>query len=170
MKKPVFTDVLQIGVVIRDLDAAMKRYWEEFGLGPWQINTFDSTNTRDMVIRGQRQNFAARAATTQIGNVEWELIEPLDDDSIYAEFLREHGEGLHHVGFAVKDFQQAMAFFRDKDTEVLLGGTWNDIEMAYWDTRDTLGCIAEIWTLPSEDEGFPLPDAFYPDPQHSDAP
>jgi hypothetical protein len=35
--EPVFTDVLQVAVVVRDLEAAMRRYWEGYGIGPWQI-------------------------------------------------------------------------------------------------------------------------------------
>lgn len=163
MKKPVFTDVLQIGIVVRDLDAAMRRYWEEFGLGPWEVNTLDPSNTSDMIIRGRPQAFALRAATTQIGSVQWELIQPLDEDSIYAEFLREQGEGLHHVGFGVEDYDEAMTFFRGKGMEVFLAGTWGTIESAYWDTRDSLGCIAEIWREPGEGEDFPEPDATYPE-------
>jgi catechol 2,3-dioxygenase-like lactoylglutathione lyase family enzyme len=167
MKKPVFTDVLQIGIVVRDLDAAMKRYWEEFGLGPWAVNTLEPSNTSDMIIRGEPQAFALRAATTQIGSLQWELIQPLDDDSIYAEFLREQGEGLHHVGFGVEDYDEAMTFFLGRGMEVFLGGTWGTIESAYWDTRDSLGCIAEIWREPAEGEDFPEPDATYPELQAS---
>ena len=167
MVKPVFSNVLQIGIVVRDLDAAVERYWEQFGLGPWQINTLDPSNTSDMVVRGKPQTFALRAATTQIGNVQWELIEPLDEEGIYAEFLREHGEGMHHIGFGIDDYDAANAFFREKGMEVLLGGTWGTVESVYWDTRDSLGCIAEIWREPGEGEDFAPPDAVYPDLQDS---
>lgn len=164
MKKPVFTDVLQIGVVVRDLDAAMMRYWEEYGLGPWEVNTIDPTNTSDMVVRGRPKDFAVRTATAQIGRVQWELLEPLDDDNIYAEFLREHGEGLQHVGFGVENYDEAMAGFSDRGMEVMLAGRWGTIDSAYWDTRESLGCIAEIWRPPVEGDDFPPPDAIYPGP------
>jgi methylmalonyl-CoA/ethylmalonyl-CoA epimerase len=169
MKKPIFTDVLQIGIVVRDLDTSMKHYWEEFGLGPWAVNTLDPSNTSEMVVRGKPQAFALRAATTQIGNVQWELIEPLDEDGIYADFLREHGEGLHHVGFGVEDYDQSINLFRGKGMAVLLGGTWGAVESTYWDTQDSLGCIAEIWREPGEGEDYPPPDTLYPDPGPPDA-
>jgi 4-hydroxyphenylpyruvate dioxygenase-like putative hemolysin len=47
-----------------------------------------------------------------IGNVQWELIKPLDDKSIYYEFLKEHSFGLHHVAFAVNDYDETVNYFR----------------------------------------------------------
>jgi len=53
-----------------------------------------------------------RVAFAKIGDVEWELIQPLDDKSIYAEFLEKHGEGLHHVAFDVENFHETLTFCR----------------------------------------------------------
>ena len=43
----------------------------------------------------------------------WELIEPLDDDGIYARFPAEKGEGVHHVAVAtpVLDVKPHMSGF-----------------------------------------------------------
>jgi hypothetical protein len=169
MKKPLFTGVLQSGVVVRDLDSAMEHCWEEFGIGPWAVNTLDPSNTTDMVVRGEPQEFALRAATALVGNTQWELIEPLDEDGIYAEHLREYGEGLHHFGFGVEDYDKAMEFFHGKGTAHLLGGTWGTVKSVYWDTRDGLGCISEIWQEPGEGEDFPPPDRVYPPEADSDS-
>ena len=32
---------MQVAMVVRDLDAAMKRHWDVFKIGPWDIYTFD---------------------------------------------------------------------------------------------------------------------------------
>jgi methylmalonyl-CoA/ethylmalonyl-CoA epimerase len=37
------------------------------------------------------------------GNAFIQLVEPLDEASPIAEFLAEHGEGLHHICFGVDD-------------------------------------------------------------------
>ena len=36
MPEPVFTDTMQIGIVVRDLDATIRHY-EAYGIGPWQF-------------------------------------------------------------------------------------------------------------------------------------
>jgi hypothetical protein len=39
---------------------------------------------------------------------EWELIPPLDDRSIYSQFLRERGEGVYDVAVDVRDVPAAI--------------------------------------------------------------
>ena len=84
-KKFIPNKIAQIGFVVRDLDAAMKTQWEEYGIGPWTIYTFDPSNVTDMVVRDERVDHAMRLAFTFIDDVMWELIQPLDDKTIYAE-------------------------------------------------------------------------------------
>lgn len=33
MHKPVFTETMQIGIVVRDLEATMRRYVDDYGIG-----------------------------------------------------------------------------------------------------------------------------------------
>lgn len=42
---PVFSGIMQVGIVVRDLDATVRRYWHELGIGPWRIYTIDPSNT-----------------------------------------------------------------------------------------------------------------------------
>ena len=80
-------NVLQVGVVVRDLQKAMERYWNIFGIGPWDIYTFGPPAVTNTTIRGKPAEFTMRLALTQVGNVQWELIQPLTGPSIYQEFL-----------------------------------------------------------------------------------
>jgi hypothetical protein len=36
MREPVFTETMQISIVVRDLEATMRRYVHEYGIGPWE--------------------------------------------------------------------------------------------------------------------------------------
>ena len=49
-----------------------------------------------------------RIALLKVGDVNIELLEPSSEDSNVAKFLRERGEGLHHIAFAVEDIEQSM--------------------------------------------------------------
>jgi methylmalonyl-CoA/ethylmalonyl-CoA epimerase len=160
-EKPIFKRVLQIAVVVKNLDEAMERYWEEYGIGPWDIYTFDPSTVSDMTIRNQRVDYAMRLALTDIGGIQWELIEPLDEKSIYAEFLKEHGEGLHHVALAVDNYDEAMAFFQSKGIGVLQGGTWHGLTYTYLESESTLSFSAEIYDRPGDWES-PTSEATYP--------
>jgi len=160
---PFFKKIAQVAVVVKDVHESAKKNWDNHGIGPWGIWTFDPSSVTDMTIRGKRVDYAMRVAIATIGDVMWELIEPLDEKSIYAEFLKEHGEGLHHVLFEVDDFDKTVSHFKDKGIEMLQGGSWKGkIKYAYFDTRADLSTISEIYTPPEKGEEFPPPVATYP--------
>jgi hypothetical protein len=101
-----------------------------------------------------------RLALAHVGRLQWELIEPLDEESVYARFLAETGGGLHHVG------RRRGGLRRDRDgaggagNGVLLGGEYKGIRFAYLDTVRDLGFVTEIFSgAPGEDQ---QPDATYP--------
>jgi methylmalonyl-CoA/ethylmalonyl-CoA epimerase len=116
MREPVFTETNQICVVVRDLEAAMRTYVQDYGIGPWDIYEFNPDTVRDMREDGRPVERSFRLALAHIGQMQWELIQPLDDDSIYARFLAEKGEGVHHVGVASPDFFGTIAGLEEKGT------------------------------------------------------
>ena len=36
MRSPIFTQAMQIGIVVRDLDATIRKHVDESGTGPWK--------------------------------------------------------------------------------------------------------------------------------------
>src|SRR5215831_3508213 len=111
MREPVFADTVQVALVVRDLQASMKTYVERYGIGPWEIYEFNPTTVEEMKAHGEPVESSWRLALARVGSVTWELIEPLDDRSTYAEFLAERGEGVHHVGMAGTAFGGTLAEF-----------------------------------------------------------
>ncbi|UCD85657.1 MAG: VOC family protein [Deltaproteobacteria bacterium] len=161
-EKPVFTGVMQVGLVVKDLNEAMKRYWEIYGIGPWMIYTYGPDKVKDMTVRNKRVEFVMKVAFAFIGNIQWELIQPLDDNSIYAEYLKKHGEGLHHVACAVGNHNETVAYLQDKGIGVLQSGTTTEgSTFTYLDTQETMSCITEIFDV-SEGGSFPPPEGTYP--------
>lgn len=159
--KAIFNGIYQVALVVRDCYGSVKKYADEYGIGPWTFYVFGPKTMKDTVIHGKPENYAMRLAVTKVGNVEFELIEPLDDKSIYADFLKEHGEGLHHVAFGVEDYGKTLNFFKDKGIGVLMGGNWQGVKFSYLDSQKELGLIAEIFEPPPGFE-FPKPDDVYP--------
>lgn len=160
MREPIFTGTLQVSVVVPDLDAAMQTYVEQYGIGPWDVYEFDPGNVQGMHEGGQPVERSWRLALAQVGEVQWELVEPQDDDSVYARFLAEHGPGVHHVGVAVADYEGTLAELATRGHEVLLGGTYNGVTFSYLSTDRDLGVVTEIFDgAPGRDQ---QPDAVYP--------
>ena len=133
-------EVTQIGVVVKDLDRAIAFYQSTFGLGPFRVQEAEAPNVWD---RGEEKRIKARLGFAMLGQVELELIHIVEGDSYHLEFLREHGEGLHHLGFKVKDFQAKLEQAKAMGFEVLQTGPGGRF-YAYLDTRRCGGIIFEL--------------------------
>jgi methylmalonyl-CoA/ethylmalonyl-CoA epimerase len=160
-REAVFTETLQIAIVVRDLDATLRRYVDDYGIGPWQIHDFNAGDAEDLRVHGQPVERSStpltRFATTMVGQVMWEVIEPLDEESIFARFLTEKGEGVHHIAVATERFDEAVAEQAERGNTLVLSGTFGDTKLAYLPTDRDLGAIIEIFSgMPGVE---PEPDA-----------
>ena len=133
-------EVGQIGVVVEDLDRVASFLESSFGLGPFRVEEVEAPNVWD---RGQEKRIKARLGFATMGQVELELIHIVEGDSVHLEFLREHGEGIHHLGFRVADFEAKLQQAREMGLEVLQTGPLGRF-YAYLDTRRHGGLIFEL--------------------------
>ena len=86
----------------------------------------------------------------------WELVEPLDEDGVYARFLAEKGEGVHHVAVATPDFDGTVARAERKDG-LMLSCEYSGVDIAYLDTQRDLGVTLEIASWTPSNGGDPAP-------------
>ena len=103
--KEMFGSVVQIGVVVKDLDHTVQVLQDVFGMGPFRTIDWPPADRSDMqrFYHGQPADFTARMAFAELGAVELELIQPVSGASIWADFLRDRGEGIHHIRFNTYD-------------------------------------------------------------------
>jgi methylmalonyl-CoA/ethylmalonyl-CoA epimerase len=145
MREPSFTETMQLGIVVRELDATVRRDEDDYGIGPWRFDRIDLGAENDYREYGEPVKRSNRIAMAMVGRVMWELIEPLDEEGIYAHFLAEKGEGLHHVAVATSDFDETFARAERKDG-VILSGEHSGIDIAYLDTQRDLGVVLEVFS------------------------
>jgi len=75
-----------VGVVVSNLDEALKTYKTALGLEPSYVK-----EVKDQKIR---------VASFKVGESTLELFEPTDPGSTVAGFLAKRGEGMHHIAKA----------------------------------------------------------------------
>jgi methylmalonyl-CoA/ethylmalonyl-CoA epimerase len=134
----------QIGVVVRDLQKTIEEFWNTLGIGPWSIWTYDPTVVTDMNYRGEPVEYGIKIALAQAGAVQWEIIEPLWGESIYTEFLRERGEGLHHVAYFVDEEWRTAKDLEAVGLHAILSGFVKGRSFIYFDTKERLGVPFEL--------------------------
>jgi hypothetical protein len=102
-------------------------------------------------------------AETQVGDIVFELLQPLDGPSIYQEWLEQRGEGLHHVAVMLHNFGESTQLkqkFAAIGATVLMGGHIGEtIEFYYLDTEPSLKIILESGSGHAIDL---VPDYVYP--------
>jgi hypothetical protein len=156
--------IAQIGVLVEDLDRAVENYWKVGGIGPWHIYTYQRPLIKAMHYRGQPANYKMRIALAWVDSLCIELIETIEGDSIYQEFVEKRGYGLHHLGVVVEDAEAVIAQAEAVGVAVIQDGSGyglqGDGHYAYLDTEAQLGIIIELMQLPKV--RVP-PERVYPD-------
>ena len=134
----------QIGVVVRDMDRA-KAFYERIGVGPFVEGP--SAHTLERRIYGEiAPDAQVRGAITQMGNIEFELMEPVAGRTIQSDFLEQHGEGVVHLCAHTDDLDRDIKELTDLGYEVISEGRIEDGgHFAYFDTREVGGLVLELF-------------------------
>ena len=134
----------QIGVVVRDLDQA-KDFYERLGIGPFEEGP--SGHTLERRIYGElAPDAAVRGAVAPMGDIEFELQQPVSGDTIQSEFLERHGEGVVHLCAFSDDLDRDIAELTELGYDVISEGRINDGgHFAYFDTREIGGLVLELF-------------------------
>ena len=153
-------EIDQICVVVKDIKASMKHYWNLFKVGPCDVYTLAPPELTDTTVRGKPKPYSMKIALTTVGHLALELIQPLEGESIYKEFLAEKGEGLHHIAcFKVDDIDGVIKNLEGEGVGVLQSGRWQGGYFAYMDTEKALGMVVELVKRTRE---RPPPEETYP--------
>lgn len=144
--------VKQIALVVRDLEASVRAYWELLNIGPWTSYTLGPDILKDTYYMGEPADFKFRHALAWKDDVQFELVEPIAGPSIFADHLQRHGEGLHHVGIFVPDQPKAMAELEAEGYRCVQKargfGAEGDGAFAYFETDHPLATIIEVIGVP----------------------
>ena len=155
--------VAQVALIVPDLDRAVEMYWMLFGIGPWHIYTYGKPLVKTMTYHGQPAEYTMRIALGYLGPTRIELIQPLEGDTVYADFVKEHGYGVHHFGVLVDDMHAALAEAEaaglTMTTDGAGSGADGDGHYAYLDTEDQIGVTLELIERP---KGRLRPERIYP--------
>ena len=134
--------ISHIGIAVRDLDAAVKLYEQVFGL----------RIAHRWVAGADRME----AASLRIGDLEIELMQPLEEDSPVGRFIARRGEGIHHVAYRVEDVADALDRAREAGIQTIderprRGGDGRTL-VGFLHPKSTFGVLTEL-----EEDG-PEPD------------
>ncbi len=152
-KLPFLNDgINQVAMVVENLEKTVENYYNLFGIGPWSFYTYKRPLVKHMTYHGKDVDYSMRVALSYFGPMRVELIEMQYGDTVYADFVKEHGYGVHHFGLVVDDMQAAIKQAEAAGFKVIMDGAGfgldGDGHYAYLDTEDALGTTYELIERP----------------------
>jgi hypothetical protein len=138
--------ITQVAVVVKDLRKTMEAYHQTLGWGPWNVYEHKPPTLHHTELNGKPTNYTMLGAEVHCDPIDFEILQPLEGPSIYKEFLKQKGEGLHHVSVvsSAKNVDKALSDFKKQGIDVVMSGRLGeDIRFYYMDTEPTLKMVAE---------------------------
>src|SRR4051812_42676089 len=101
--------IFQICWVVADIAAAEQEFETRFGIAKWLRINDVAFSAEHCSVRGVPTDYVIHVSIGYAGDQQVELIQPVSGNNIYAEFLADHGPGMHHVAYVVDELAAALA-------------------------------------------------------------
>jgi catechol 2,3-dioxygenase-like lactoylglutathione lyase family enzyme len=136
--------LVQVGLVVRDIEATAKAWAELLGLPVPPIIVTDTLELAHTEYQGQPSSARAKLAFLKLGQVALELIEPLGEPSTWHDQLASHGESLHHLAFVVQGLSERLPALAAAGLPVVQRGEYRGGRYVYLDAEERLGAVVEL--------------------------
>ena len=138
------TTITQVGVIVADIEAKAKAWADVLGLPVPEIIITDVVDVAQTEYEGESTPARAKLAFLHLGQVDLELIEPIDGPSTWKDQLDQHGESLHHIAFVINGMQEKVAYLDTKGLPLVQRGEYTGGRYAYVDGTAKLGAVLEL--------------------------
>jgi methylmalonyl-CoA/ethylmalonyl-CoA epimerase len=105
MSDGVLIEIDHVAIAVRDLDAAIAWYADNFGATVAHRERVDSDGVEEALLK--------------VADSYIQLLTPTSDTSPVAKYLGGKGEGIHHVGYRVDDCGAALATLKANGARVI---------------------------------------------------
>ncbi len=118
------TTIVQVGIIVRDIEARARAWADILGLPMPEIQVTDTVDVAQTEYGGSPSHARARLAFFHMGQVDVELIEPIDGPSTWKDQLDQHGDSLHHIAFHIQGMQEKLAYLDSKGVPLIQRGEY----------------------------------------------
>jgi hypothetical protein len=112
----------QFAFAIKD-PAPVTAYWEKLGFPKMEVT---HTDVWDKAYYEQPADFDMNLGWQRHGDIVYEWCIPLKAPTVYADHIKNHGEGIQHFGMEVSDMDKAIAFMKERGLKISQSGGWGE--------------------------------------------
>jgi methylmalonyl-CoA/ethylmalonyl-CoA epimerase len=126
-------NIHHVAIAVHDLDEALAKMKNQYTVDPVSRERVDEQGVEEAMIA--------------LGGSHIQLLQPTDPDTPVGRFLAKHGEGMHHVAFAVVDIEAAIDHLAEQGATLIdetprIGGGGHRI--AFVHPRSMGGTLVEL--------------------------
>ena len=137
-----------VGVIVKDMDKTID-YLSSLGIGPfgmpggkrWVEISFKGE------LRGKPAAWKVKISNARLGTGELELLQPSGGPSLLQEFMDNHGEGPHHIGYLTDNLDKDIKTLAKQGVKVLTSAVADKGGFAYFETGVHGGIVTELRQL-----------------------
>jgi len=137
--------VSHIGMVVRDVEKTARAIADVFHL---QVPPIRDTRPIPLAkgYRGDTKAYT-RVADMRFDNIALRITQPMGGASPWRDYVERHGEGLHHLSFAVPSVDDYARLLESKGGTRTIGVAGGDYALV--DLMSTLGIVIELTKAPA---------------------
>ena len=127
------THIEHIGIAVKNLGESIKFYENILGLKCCAVEE----------VKEQK----VRTAFFKLGETKIELLETTEPDGPIGKFILKHGEGVHHIAFAVPDVMNALDELKSKGIKLIddyARKGAEELSIAFLHPKSTHGVLIEL--------------------------
>jgi catechol 2,3-dioxygenase-like lactoylglutathione lyase family enzyme len=149
----LFEGVFQVAYVVHDIQAAQRFFKETLGVPRFFV--IEHIAFKEYTYRGQPAECFQHVAFGYAGTMQIELIQPLSGENTATEFLRQRGQGAHHLGIQVADLDRTTRDMVEQGFVLVESGVAGQAtRFAFLDTRAAIGTYIELVSLDENNQAL----------------
>ena len=126
-------NIHHVAVAVNDLDSSLETFASQYNVSPISREVIEEQGVEEAMIA--------------IGGSHIQVLQPLGPDTPVGKFLERHGEGMHHIAFAVPDIDAALKHLRSQGARLIdekprIGGGGHRI--AFVHPKEVAGTLIEL--------------------------
>lgn len=134
-------EISHVGILVDDIEKAARNLEKMIGIGPFRIL---EPEYRDTTYNGKPAKFKVKIALAKAGPIDVELMQPIQGETIYDNYIKRKGYGIHHIGIKTGNIEQTEKEMNEKGFRIVQSGNRPGVKWAYLDTEQRTGLIIEL--------------------------